>query len=947
MLRAAVKLSIVITWCALMAVVVIACGPATTSADEKANPADVPSANIELKVTAVRVGSGRLDSLNGNLALRVRFTNRSGRPLKLANSQFTCTVDSRPCDLKLGGSDSLLTRDTSVPSDQSRDGWLAFEVKHTGTSEPEIQLKWSPGKEKDTGETNMVSPVSVNEAVRRQANIRSQRIGPHNSAAVVEIHRTIDFLSIGPLTEELGRLKQKNARRVVLDLQGDDSAASMSSAGYGWLASVRIGGDASRFPVRQQISSAVQFDEFYVAGLKSSSSYRMRAPGLFYASRAEAVAAAIRPLYEQVPLQQALADLNHPEDGIRQAVLESNIDRLNAAELSMVIAESREHGEDDLSLVAENLHRVALSGVITYLNELIRDDRTKVSAAALRSLVQSVSPGARGAVRTYWRETKDDPELRQRIITELMRVKDRRYPDLIAEYTEYQLMAYSNASEDHALTETSTAAPTPAAPQRAVTPADRETMKALLHLLQAQKNSSFVHAARRELLDISDPGLQDLVAEFVLTAGQPADAELIRQYILQRLPAAVPSADGLTEEQQARLVQRYGPPGVAVKTRFTKQLMATIRMHPESSYTERLLELSQSKANTGTMRGETFRTAIACATDRQLRDVVERFASLDHKQKSYLLKQYSTRKDSRWLSLARQTLTSDPSALVETVNLLRTDGSPEALQVLIDHLEEVRTAAEAATTIAPKDLKTTMQLLVTINASSYPAARRSFNRCVTSSVKQIAELTHRTLAASRAIPDRQHRAQIQVAQKLTQEGKYPDALEKLNSILIDYPWSYSAYISRASLHLRNGAPELAIMDLKEADRLSPEDPLIQSLTALTDVRLGRPAAGIAAAEEVLRSVPDLPTFIRRWTIYNTACVYGRAVEREQAGARKDELTRRAMELLRAAAVRDDGIDDVDHVQNDPDLSMFHQHPEWQNFVDIVTRNTQKNSQLKP
>jgi tetratricopeptide (TPR) repeat protein len=933
MLQSVVKLSHIVQrqTCVALLVFVTAGAQQSIGADEGTKSADNPSPSVELNVMAVRSRIIGLDNFRGQIHLHVRITNRSGHPLELKNSQFRCLVDSKAAVFQPSVASSLPRDRATIDTDSVREGWLAFQVDRPGSGEPKLFLEWSSGKANAVDASSTVT-ASINEAVRSHANIRSKRIGPYNRLAIVEVHRPVDFLSIVPLTEEFGRLKQQNVRGVVLSVQCDDRMPAMFSSGYGWLLSVRIGEETSRIPTRQRVTSSVQFEQFYVTGLQSAlgSSYRIRHPDLFHKSRADAVAAALRPVYEQVPLKQALKDLRHPENGVRRAAMEANIDRLNADELRVMIAEAREHGEDDLSLVAANLHRVALPDVLSYLNELVRDNRPKVGAAALHSLVQSVAPGTRGVIRTYWHEAEDSPKLRQRVIEELMKVKESRYPELMAEYTEYQLMAYSTATD----ADTSPDSSTPETNGQRVTEATTKTVKSLLALLKKRKNSDFVHIARRELLNLTEPAIQDLVVEFVLASGQAADAELVRQYIQQRLLSVGPT-NGLTEEQQAELARRDS----AIKSRFTDILMTTIRTYPDSAYTERLLKLSRSKAVTGTMRGNAFKTAVTCATDRQRSEIVEQFDALDHKQKNYLLKQYSALSDPRWLGLARQTLLTDPSAVTETVGLLRSDGSPEALDVMIDCLQEIRTASEASGVVAPKNLKTMMQLVITLHLSSYPAARRSCNRCITSHVKQIAELTQKAMTtAYRTNMDRQHSTDARAALDLKREGKYAEALEKLNSIMNNSPWYYNGYISRASLHLRLGSPQLAMRDLKEADRLSPEDPVIQSLIALTDVRLGKTDMGIAMAEKVLKSVPDLATFVRKWTIYNTACVYGRAVELEEAGTRKSELTRRAMDLLLASGNRKDGIDDVHHILNDPDLAMFHQHPDWATFLKIVGEN---------
>ncbi|MCP4785951.1 MAG: hypothetical protein GY878_20615 [Fuerstiella sp.] len=946
MQQSAVKFSTMILWRAypaLMLIIGATCLP-SVRADE--GVADTERPSVQLEVMAVRTRLYVLDRFRGQIDLRVRVTNLSGSPLKLRTSQFTCAVDAEPVSFSPRVSDLLKVDGKDLAADASWEGGLAFSVDRAGVRQPQISLQWSSGE--DTVETALV-PVttSVNEAVRRHTNVHSKGIGPNSRVAVVEIHRQFDCLSIEPLTDEFRRLRQQGVRRVVLDIQSDDGITAAYTPADGWLMSVRVGGERSSFPFRPQVRSAVQFDEFYVVRPQAArgSTSRITLPGLFYKSRDEAVTAALRSIYEHIPLKEALKDLTHLETGVRRAVLEASIDRLAADELRSLIDRSRQHGEEELARVAENLHRVALPEVLTHLNDLVRDDRVKVSTAALRSFVRSVSPGARDAMREFWNEVKDAPLLRQRVIEELMNVQDCRYPDLMAEYTEYRLMAFSAATRAVGVDIATGSTPT-SVPGRMVTSADVRIMKELLDLMSAQKNFSFVHIAQRELLNITEPVIQDLVIEFVLASGQPFDAELVRQYILHRLP--VPASNGgLTEEQQAKLVQRYGPPSAAVKSRYTRTLMTTIRRYLDSVYTERLLELSRSKAVTGTMRVDAFRTAVVCATGDQLSAIVERLDSLDDRQKTHLLKQFSVLNDARWLGLAQHTLMSDQSATAEMIDLLENEGSPESVQVLIDCMQEIRVSSEAAGVVDSQNLKIARQLIKSLAASSYPAARRSFNRCVTSPLEQFIELNQMALvAAFRTEPDKEQRARVVAVSNLKREGKYSEALEKLNSILMASPWYSNGYVSRASLNLRTGSPHLAMVDLKEADRLSPEDPVIRSLIALTEVRLGRTDAGIDMAENVLKSVPDLTTFVRKWTLYNTACVYGRAVEVEDAGDRKDELTRRAMELLLASAKREDGIDDVHHILNDPDLTIFHPHSDWAVFVEIVTENQQKKSKAK-
>jgi hypothetical protein len=485
MLQSAVKLSTINQRRACLALIV-AVGTAASQlpsirADEGA--ADTGPPSLQLVVTAVNTRIISLDSFRGQLNMQVRVTNISEGLLKLQTSQFTCTVDSKPAGVSSLIADSLFSRGKTLAAGASRKGWLSFKVDSAGVSKPKISLEWSSGRD----ETVTVT-TSVNEAVRRHANVQSKRIGPNESVAIVELHRQFDCLSIEPLTDEFRRLRQQEVRRVVLDIQSDEGTTSVYSSAYGWLSSVRVGGDRPSFLSRQHVRSAVQFDEFYVARLQSTgpSAFRITRAGLFYKSRDDAVAAALRPIYEHVPLKQALEDLTHPEAGIRRAVLEANIDRLTADEFHNLIAEFRRQGEDELVLVAENLHRVALPDVLMYLNELVRDERVKVSAAALRSFARSVSPGARDAFLAYWHEIEDAPLLRQRVIEELMSVKDRRYPDLMAEYTEYRLMAFSTPTHRIAANTASDSTTSNVRGLR-VTSADVTIIRTLLGLLTAQK----------------------------------------------------------------------------------------------------------------------------------------------------------------------------------------------------------------------------------------------------------------------------------------------------------------------------------------------------------------------------------------------------------------------------------------------------------------------------
>ncbi|MFN9968501.1 MAG: hypothetical protein ACK58T_01265, partial [Phycisphaerae bacterium] len=100
--------------------------------------------------------------------------------------------------------------------------------------------------------------------------------------------------------------------------------------------------------------------------------------------------------------------------------------------------------------------------------------------------------------------------------------------------------------------------------------------------------------------------------------------------------------------------------------------------------------------------------------------------------------------------------------------------------------------------------------------------------------------------------------------------------------------------------------------------------------ALVMVRTGHLDAGLQMAEETLALIPD-----DEGTLYNTACVFARAAEAslDQDQLRIQYLTR-ATDLLRRSASA--GFSDVEHLQNDPDLIILHDHADWPEIVRLVT-----------
>ena len=113
--------------------------------------------------------------------------------------------------------------------------------------------------------------------------------------------------------------------------------------------------------------------------------------------------------------------------------------------------------------------------------------------------------------------------------------------------------------------------------------------------------------------------------------------------------------------------------------------------------------------------------------------------------------------------------------------------------------------------------------------------------------------------------------------------------------------------------------------------------ITESTLALARVRTGKIESGLKEAEAVLERVPEQAGRMYMWTLYNTACVYGRAIEQPNiTDVNRKQYRDHGMDLFRQSV--DAGIHDEEHVKNDPDLIVFHDHPQWSRLIEQITEN---------
>lgn len=945
---------------------------------------DSPEAPLKIQIDDVTLNNmGGLSSISGMFVMELTVTNQSDEPLDLENDQFRFLCDDvdRPCSTAVRS--PLLARPRTLQPGETLSGAIGSNItKFTGT-EPPMVLRWSDG-------THIVD-ASVNTAFQRIFNLQTTRVGPDDCLAVVSVEKHIGILASWILTREFQRLKDDGLKRVVLHIKSDPQNSMSYShrmAVYGWLGSIKVGYEQRRFGFNQNVSSKVQFPDFQVVGMGTRDPYGYSSAStrnIYRSSLDEAIAYCLRSLYVRADLSSALKDMHHPEQGVRRVALETNIDRLSAAQLESLLHPAHEMSPAQQALLAANLHRVAFPVGVQSLREFAASEHPEVVRAAIDALVQSASPLAVDCLREVWEENHA-ADLRIHIVNSVLNAQDFRQASLIEEYA-HELLAASQArppADAPESTDTPPQKPTPpiTPPTRMVQPGGTAAVKPVtvslrrvLSYLQNQDRTGIRDAARRAVPRILKPDVQDSIVDFLVRTTTEQDeqlAQVVRNYVSQRLSIVDPPADPesdtdtgkrqLTDAEKLKLQERFGMRSTTRDPRISTTLFNVIKKFPDSQYTPSLLKLAESSLISNSLKRTAYQVATQCASDTQLDDMIRRYSKLDRYSKDYLLRQLGSINHPQWLRLAKQSLRTSESEQRLAISVLSQHGSIEAMELIAEQLATVAAQVNAQATsrkylntytpqekqehqlaafaesiaMKPTDARTAESLVNNLRAATLPVVRRAINRCERSHSEQLNQIVERAnldqlrqdLNSPLLRSALQHRA----------DNDNQTASQELDKYLAVDPFNVSVLISRASLHLRMDEPQLAKQKLDEALRLSPENADVESLLALTQIRLGNIDGGIQQMRNILETIPNLNTTVRRDAEYNLACVYGRAVEQTTDSAKRERLTRLGIEAMRSSIHRPGGFDSVEHVKNDPDLNVFRGHPDWPAILKVIAEN---------
>ncbi|MCH2211029.1 MAG: hypothetical protein MK110_06980 [Fuerstiella sp.] len=862
-------------------------GAASASDDSLVEPL-----RLEVLQLTARPSSGLLLQFNRPVSIHLRITNQTDDRLLLEPSQLQLLCEHTVCrSIRPVQDDILIDGQRDLGSGETIEGWVRFQVVRPVSEEPSLVLTWRIGDSTQT--------TSVNRALRDLVNARHVRVGYQRRIAILSVDRSVDLMTLWVLSEQFRMLKEQGIERLVLQADpGELQSLPTNLSNWLRLADSNVSG-TRRIPVRG-LRAPVQFREFHMTGFRRPGG---SARQIMHQTREQAVSAAARTLYERLSVESASAEFTSPESGIRRAVLECTIDRLDPPELTRVLDTVRTGFSGQRQLVLEMLDRVSdpqglqvlRMTLLSYLQsppDTSKSFSPGTAVVAAQTLVRCIVPGTNAVMHEVWDAAHKDRSLRETIVREILRTHDYRWTRLAAQYAAERLDHFSVDPAEHSH----------GTGQFSPTAGTTQVLHNLLRFLH-NDDRAFPEVAARYLLRVTSPPIQDELLRIVVDSGK---VELARECIVGRLD------DGA----------------------ISKSLLEMIHRLPDSRWTERLADLGTGEELSKRYRTSTFMAAVRCATGDQLNTIIDTLAGLDRNTRSQLFQQLSAMNHPRCTQLLQTSLEGNDQELVTALTSLKFELTPEMLQGIVDRYEVFRISAVEQGDLNGSEYRIAAKLLAQLGTFDHPEARRMINLSLISPAAGLREAA-RQLRRS----DNRSRTRIQKAElwELRRSKRFDEAMELVNDLLERDPFDSDLLTTCASLNMRKDQLQEAQACVIEANRLSPGDVITESTVALLQVRLGQLEPGLANAETVLKQVPDTAGRYYGWTLYNTACVYARALETKGLStADKQQHRKRAVELLHQAA--DAGIHDESHVVNDPDLVSLHDHPDWSSIIDRITTN---------
>jgi len=827
------------------------------------------------------------------VAWHLQVGNKSSQPVLITRDQIRAEIDGDPyptveikpqlvyhgftyADEHYSLSDCQPVAELRVPAGEVAATWLVYGGIGAGQTVPPARLSLTLDGQPRT--------IDVTGVQRALLDLTTERLGPKDCLALITVGGRINTFNMQSLIDELdGAVSQKVTRAV---LRWKPDAPPPDHQLGAWLHSSAAFAGTGRAASEQLPAMPGGLRELHLVQLSTGTFPGTDAaaglPAKVHPTELDAVAAALRTAYFAVPVEEIRRAIRTGPALSRAAALIHGSDRLDADDLPQLVAHSR-----DASPAIRQAALAALGGfgeavAIERLTEVAQSEGASDVQAAILALAESRFQGAREALERLLRGGHAD--LEQRIISILA---DRPRGD-------WSELLFAHAKD--------------AGGKLRV-----DVLRALVRLEHPQ-----IVDLLDEALRSADAGLRDLAFSILSRRGDPRSDRLATEFVLARLdqqPPAGPVLDFLN------------------RTREPRALPALQRHLATAADKSGLINLlgQMGDLRTGTQ-------------------LIALFPKLQPHEQVATLNAVRMLKHPGFPSLARGALGHpDPTVVNHAIQGLTQDGSDRAQEILIAAFENparpqalqplaialanfgtpaVREALQRASQSPDRprrDAGRTGLQNLRLRSPGMQYVHQALSHLETKQYDEARQLFQLAAELDPTLPE----AQVGLGQMHLRQKRWAEASQAFQKAVELDPYSSEVHAALGDAHLKQEQWSDAAAAFRKSQELNPKSGLSVSGLAIAEVMQGKIDAGIATAEAAREEHGDDANYL-----YNTACVYGRAVEQvskqpvtPERDARLDKYRQQAIADLQAAI--EGGFDDLDWLREDPDLASLHDLPEFQ------------------
>ena len=833
------------------------------------------------------------------VALHLIVANTTGKSVTIAQDQITAEIDGEvrkletiPPDivnysfqLRTQGNNaqsySLQTmqpeKSRTVPPGGQLSFWLVFPKLGVSNTVPKCKLRLQLGETK--------KEIDINAVQRALLAMETERIGPRGSLALITITGTMTMFNTQSLVDELDRIVALKVARVVLRWSAD--APQPDGQILNWLQNAtNLGQVRNPNDIFPSLPGALR--EFHMVKFSDNDNnvntgYRGNntGPSRVHATAADAVGAALRTAYLALPRDELLQEIREGHPLTRAAALAFGGARLDAEHLPLIF---QWVGDKDLDVQRAALQTLSHFGEAEAVEKLVFHVKRNVeplSSTAIESLAGSRFGAAHEALLVMLKN--EPPESKKRIVQVLA-----RYPRPVWSDTLYEFASDSRAE------------------------LNIDAVKAL------------VQVGHPKLVDILEAGLKgtdkplrDLAFQTLAGRTDERSEKLAIDYTLDHLKTSPPLQDGFMNT-------------LLVRTKDARAL-PLLMAHLERTNSDRIAVIN---------------LLVQMGDQTVAEKLAEMYPTLQNTEKAQVLNGLRQFRHPKFREFAGAALLTNDSSLVSTAaNTLMQEGHPEGEKLLIAALDKQTTAhllhnitnalanfgtpAARTALLKARESSDANKRTYATNALNQIRQRSPGMQYVAQGIQRMAAPVVIENADPKVKPTPQ---QLEAAKK--QQEK--EALEFFDLALQLDPQLAEAYAGRGKLYLRQEKLAEAGKDFEKAIELNldPEDSELITGMALIKIVGGKLDEAIKLIEAGREKHKNVRNGLY---LYNTACVYSRAVEylkghSEVADAEKkiEEFRKKSLADLEQSIKQ--GFKDFEWMAKDPDFKALRDEAEFKKIL---------------